>query len=62
MYVARYWRMQASRYQLEATQYEDDSVSLQNRPIVVQEITEENVVNKPTEDSQEPVVHQQSVA
>lgn len=60
MYVARYWRMQSTRYQLEATQYEDESVSLQNRPIVAENAEEQVTVE--VVEAQEQVIQETTAA
>lgn len=44
MQITRHWRMNAQRYRLQGVQYNDDSLSLQARPLMeyVQEEVDEN--------------------
>jgi len=52
--------MQSTRYQLEATQYEDESVSLQNRPIVAENAEEQVTVE--VVEAQEQVIQETTAA
>lgn len=36
MQISRHWRLNAKRYRLEGTRYANGTVSLQDRPVVVE--------------------------
>lgn len=45
MQISRHWRMNANRYRLEGVRYENGAVSLQERPIVQSETTQQAQVD-----------------
>lgn len=62
MQISRHWRLNSQRYRLEGVRYEDGSVSLQKRPIPVNNQSDNQIETQPANEIQTEAIAEHRLA